>query len=106
MIQLSMRYARFFLLLSVVVFALWGVRPAPVYAQEGSGTGEVRRLDQAAGKITLKHGPISDLDLPAMTLVYLIEPALSEGLAPGDSVRFTARRADTGEYLIIRIKKR
>lgn len=106
MIRLSTYYARFFLVLMVVAFAAWALSPGLAHAQEGSGTGEVRRLDPDAGKITLKHGPISDLDLPAMTLVYLIEPVLLEGLSPGDSVRFTARRSETGEYLIIRIKKR
>ncbi|HLS18061.1 MAG TPA: copper-binding protein [Paenalcaligenes sp.] len=78
----------------------------PAMAQEGSGTGEVRRLDHDNQKITLKHGAISELDLPAITLVYLIEPSMMEGLAPGDSVRFTARRSDDGEYVIIRIRKR
>lgn len=106
MIQLSTRYVRFFLVLSVLVFAVWGAGIAPVQAQEGSGTGEVRRLNKEAGKITLKHGPIADLELPAMTLVYLIEPVMLDGLSPGDNVRFTARRNETGEYLIIRIKKR
>ena len=106
MIRLSTHYARFFLALMAVAVAAWVLSPGTVYAQEGSGTGEVRRLDRDAGKITLKHGAIADLDLPAMTLVYLIEPVLLEGLNAGDSVRFTARRSESGEYLIIRIKKR
>jgi Cu/Ag efflux protein CusF len=33
-------------------------------AQEASASGEVRRLDAEAGKITIKHGEISDLELP------------------------------------------
>lgn len=99
------RLKKFFLSLCVAFFAL-GAISAPVLAQEGSGTGEVRRLDHDNKKITLKHGPISELELPEMTLVYIIEPPLMEGLAPGDTVRFTARRSDNGEYVIVQIRKR
>src|SRR5690606_310372 len=55
---------------------------APVLAQEGSGSGEIRRIDPQAGKITIKHGPISELELPAITLVYQIDVALLTGLQP------------------------
>lgn len=77
---------------------------APAYAQEGSGSGEIRRIDAQAGKITIKHGPIASLDLPAITLVYRIDPALLAGLQPGDRVRFTARRVD-GQYVVVEISK-
>ncbi len=76
----------------------------PAFAQEGSGSGEIRRIDAAAGKITIKHGAISALDLPAITLVYLIEPGLLAGLQPGDKVKFTARRVD-GQYVVVQISK-
>lgn len=76
----------------------------PAMAQEGSGSGEVRRIDAAAGKITIKHGAISALDLPAITLVYQIEPGLLEGLQPGDKVKFTARRVN-GQYVVVAISK-
>jgi len=76
----------------------------PAQAQEGSGSGEVRRIDADAGKITLKHGAIAALDLPAMTLVYLVEPGLLAGLQPGDQVKFTARRVN-GQYVVVQISK-
>lgn len=73
-------------------------------AQEASASGEVRRLDTAAGKITIKHGEISELELPAMTLVYKIDPALLADIKPGDKVKFTAKR-DGGDYVVIKISK-
>lgn len=73
-------------------------------AQEASASGEVRRLDAAAGKITLKHGAIDALQLPAMTLVYKIDPALLAGIKPGDKVKFTAQR-DGGDYVVTKIEK-
>lgn|SRR5690554_2134925 len=73
-------------------------------AQEASASGEVRRVNAAEGKITIKHGPIKDLDLTAMTLVYNIDPALLAGIAPGDKVKFTARR-EAGQYVVVAISK-
>ncbi|MCH4224224.1 MULTISPECIES: copper-binding protein [Alcaligenes] len=73
-------------------------------AQEASASGEVRRLDAEAGKITIKHGEISDLELPAMTLVYKIDPALLADIKPGDKVKFTAKR-DGGDYVVTKISK-
>src|SRR5690554_2578044 len=73
-------------------------------AQEGSASGEVRRVDAAAGKITIKHGEISTLQLPAMTLVYQADPALLADIKPGDKVKFTARR-EGGQYVVIAISK-
>ena len=86
-----------------------GVAAASVYsmtavAQTATASGEVRRIDAEAGKITIKHGAIADLQLPAMTLVYRIDPSLLAGIKPGDTVSFTAQRQDNG-YVIIQRKK-
>lgn len=77
---------------------------APVFAQEGSGSGEIRRIDPQAGKITIKHGPISELELPAITLVYQIDVALLTGLQPGDKIKFKARRVN-GQYVVVEVSK-
>ncbi|MGB6105701.1 MAG: copper-binding protein [Pusillimonas sp.] len=73
-------------------------------AQEASASGEVRRVDAAGGKITIKHGAIADLELPAMTLVYRADPALLADIKPGDKVKFTARR-ENGQYVVTAISK-
>ena len=73
-------------------------------AQEATASGEVRRINAAEGKITIKHGQIPDLDLAAMTLVYRIDPALMADIKPGDSVKFTARR-EAGQYVVVAISK-
>lgn len=97
-------------LLAAVVLAGGAGLPAQVWAasQEASATatasGEVRRVDAAGGKVTIKHDKISALDLPAMTLVYRADPALLAGIKPGDKVRFTATRRD-GRYMVTEISK-
>ena len=34
--------------------------------------GEVKKIDLDAGKITLKHGPIQNLDIPAMQMAFRV----------------------------------
>lgn len=55
--------------------------------------GEVRKVDKDARKITLKHGPLQSLDMPAMTMVFRVkDAAMLEQLKPGDKVQFTAEQ--------------
>ena len=62
--------------------------------------GEVRRVDTAQSKITLRHERIENLDMPAMTMVFQVaDPKLLEGLQAGDKVRFAADRRN-GAYTV------
>lgn len=52
------------------------------------------------GKVTLRHGPLANLDMPAMTMVFTASnPKMLEGLKQGDKVRFTAEKKD-GTYIV------
>jgi Cu(I)/Ag(I) efflux system protein CusF len=66
--------------------------------------GEVRRVDKEAKKITLRHGPLANLDMPAMTMVFQVtDPALLERVKAGDKVRFQAEKIGGG-YRITKIE--
>lgn len=60
--------------------------------------GEVKKVDQAAGKITLKHGPIKSLDMEdPMTMVFRVQdPAMLKQVKAGDKVQFEAERGAAG----------
>lgn len=65
---------------------------------------EVRRIDRDAGKVTLRHGPIPNLDMPPMTMVFVAkDKALLDGLKAGDKVRFRAVE-DRGTYVVTTIE--
>jgi Cu(I)/Ag(I) efflux system periplasmic protein CusF len=70
----------------------------PVAAKIGSAPqaeGEVRKVDLAQGKVTLRHGPLANLDMPAMTMVFsTTDKQLLQGLKAGDKVRFNAESKD------------
>ncbi len=66
--------------------------------------GEVRKVDKEAGKITLKHGPIKSLDMPAMTMVYQVnDPAMFGRVTVGDKVKFSAEMRG-GAMIVTRIE--
>ena len=67
-----------------------------VWAQTAElSEGEIRKIDQAAGKITLAHGEIKSIDMPPMTMVFTVKnPALFGDLKKGDKVRFGVVRED------------
>lgn len=89
---------------ALAVAALGASVTMPAAAQE-TARGEVRKIDAGAGKITLKHGAIPGLELPATTLVYLVaSPDLLKDVKPGDTVQFTAQRVN-GQYTVTAIGK-
>lgn len=92
-----------------------GLRPVQAHGHEAHGAGgssevsdwvegEVRRVDAAARKITLRHGDIPALAMPPMTMVFQVrDAALLEGLQVGQRVRFRAAKVGT-TYLVTEIK--
>lgn len=67
-----------------------------VWAQTADlSEGEIRKVDQEGGKITLAHGEIKSLDMPPMTMVFTVKnPVLFGDLKKGDKVRFAVVRED------------
>ncbi len=51
--------------------------------------GEVKKVDQDAGKVTIKHGEIKHLDMPGMTMVFTAkDKAMLAAVKAGDKVKF------------------
>jgi Cu/Ag efflux protein CusF len=68
-------------------------------------SGTVRKVDAPAGKITIDHGPIPNLNMDAMTMVFRTpDPAILQGVNAGDKIRFQADRVN-GRISVIRIEK-
>jgi len=75
-------------------------------AQPGAALsdGEVRKVDKDAKKITIKHGPLHKLDMPAMTMVFQVkDKAMLDQVKTGDKVRFAADKI-AGAFTIIRLE--
>jgi uncharacterized cupredoxin-like copper-binding protein len=73
-------------------------------AADDRAEGEVRRVDKAAGRITLRHGEIRSLDMPPMTMVFGVrDKAVLDTLKTGDKVRFRAVN-EAGSYTVTEIE--
>jgi Cu/Ag efflux protein CusF len=66
--------------------------------------GEVRKVDKDAKKITIRHGPLPNLDMPPMTMVFQVkDPALLDQAKPGDKVSFRAEK-EGGVFFVTELK--
>lgn len=81
---------------------------APQVAQAPAGApsdGEVRKVDKAAGKITIRHGEIPNVGMGPMTMVFGVKsPALLDKVAAVDKVKFRVEEIK-GDYVVTEIEK-
>ena len=101
--------------LLVASFGLFALAAAPALAQSGHdghhvaaasvapaspgavkmSEGTVRKVDKAAGKITIAHGPLENLGMPGMTMAFRVgDAAMLDKVKAGDRIRFVAERVD------------
>lgn len=87
--------------------------PPAVFAHDASAAahklpvvaGEVTKVDAAAQKVTIKHGPIPNLDMPDMTMVFrATDPAMLKGVKAGDKIRFMAEKIN-GQISVVKLEK-
>ena len=82
-----------------------GAAPAATHAEHHVlASGEVRKVDREAQKITIRHGPIQNLDMPPMTMVFQVQDrAMLDRVKAGDKISFMAEKID-GAYTLTRIE--
>ena len=67
--------------------------------------GEVRKVDKDARKITIRHEPLRNLDMPAMTMVFQVkDPAMLDQVKAGDKVKFQAEKIG-GAFTVTKIEQ-
>lgn len=68
--------------------------------------GEVRKVDKATGKISIRHGEIKNLDMPPMSMVFQVkDPGFLDKVKAGEKVRFTVDQIN-GNYTVMSIEVR
>jgi Cu/Ag efflux protein CusF len=64
-------------------------------AEAPMSEGTIRKVDPAAGKLTIAHGPLANLNMPAMTMAFRLgNAAMLDQLKVGDRIRFVAEQVD------------
>jgi|SRR6186713_2225582 Cu/Ag efflux protein CusF len=68
--------------------------------------GQVTKVDESAGKITIKHGPLKQFDMEdGMTMVFRAgDPAMLKTVKAGDKVKFVPERIN-GQFTVTKIEK-
>jgi Cu/Ag efflux protein CusF len=57
--------------------------------------GLVKKVDKAAGKVTIRHEPLENLGMPKMTMVFRVKnPAMLDEMKEGQEIRFIADRVN------------
>ena len=87
-----------------VAFAL-SLASMPAMADGNMVKAEVMKVDKPAGKMTLKHGPIKNLDMDSMTMVFRVaDPSMLDKVKAGDKIEFEADRVN-GAITVTKIGK-
>ena len=112
-----MKRTHFFIAILVLSFALLpgataADEPATKHKAETASpestaplaAGEVKKVDKDAGKVTIKHGPLENLGMPAMTMVFRVKDAeMLERLKAGDRINFLAEKWN-GVFTVMRFE--
>ena len=78
----------------------------PAGEKAGMSHGEIKKVDAAAGKLTIKHGPLENLGMDAMTMVFKVkDPAMISQVKVGDKIDFMAEEVD-GVLIVTKLHKK
>jgi Cu/Ag efflux protein CusF len=67
--------------------------------------GQVKKVDESAGKMTIKHDAITNLDMGAMTMVFKAnDPAMLKTVRPGEKIKFSADKVN-GQLTVMKVEE-
>lgn len=91
----------------VMLAALAGAAALSSVALAQMVDGQVTKVDESSGKITIKHGPMKKFDMEdGMTMVFRAkDPAILKQVKPGDKIKFEADKVN-GQFTVMKVEKR
>ena len=79
--------------------------PLSSFAADGAMVDGVVKELRPGGELTIKHGPLPNLDMPAMTMVFkTADPKMAKGLKVGDKIKMQVEDKG-GKLTIMKLKK-
>ena len=88
-----------------LLLAIFLASALPALAQALSD-GVIRKVDKDAQKLTIKHGPLLNLDMPAMTMVFQVKDRqMLDQVKVGDKVKFEAEMLSGGRVFVTKIER-
>jgi Cu(I)/Ag(I) efflux system periplasmic protein CusF len=93
------------LMLSSASVAHAGSAQANASASNAMSAGEVKKVDKSAAKMTIKHGPLENIGMGAMTMVFRVkDAAMLDQVKVGDKIRFVAEEPN-GQLTVTQLQK-
>ncbi|MFM9848068.1 MAG: copper-binding protein [Hyphomicrobiaceae bacterium] len=91
----------------IMLAALGGMAALSSVAFAQMVDGEVTKVDESAGKVTIKHGPMKKFDMEGgMTMVFRAQdPAILKQVKPGDKIKFEADKVN-GQFTVMKVEKK
>jgi len=91
---------------TVILALALSIAAQSAVAQSELIDGQVTKVDQSAGKITIKHGPLKRLGMESgMTMVYKAQdPAMLKAVKAGNKIKFDAEQVN-GQYTVTKIEQ-
>jgi Cu(I)/Ag(I) efflux system protein CusF len=91
----------------ILLAALSGVAALSSVALAQMVDGEVTKVDESAGKVTIKHGPMKKFDMEGgMTMVFRAQdPAILKQVKPGDKIKFEADKVN-GQFTVMKVERK
>ena len=81
-----------------------GGHEASAKAETAWTEGEIKKVEKDTGKVTIKHGPLTNLDMPGMTMVFRVkDPAMLDKVKAGDTIQFKADKVG-GNFTVTELK--
>ncbi|WP_238367848.1 copper-binding protein [Mesobacterium pallidum] len=92
-------------LLSISTALLLAAGAAIAEGEHAMSSGTVTKIDTKWNKVTIDHGPLANLDMPAMKMVFeLADAGMLEGLSEGVQISFLAERVN-GKLTVTELQK-
>ena len=92
------------LALGVAVTLPAGAARAESHVEMPKSQGTITKIDTKWKKVTIDHGPLENLDMPAMKMVFDYAEGMMDGLEVGSKVAFVADRVK-GKLAVTEITK-
>lgn len=90
---------------TIAIAATLATAPVALSAQETVYTkGSVKAIDAPAGKVTIIHEELLNLDMPAMTMVFRADEETLAALTEGEEIEFVAERVE-GKLTVVDLKE-
>jgi Cu/Ag efflux protein CusF len=82
-------------------------KATPTASKDGANAltdGEVKKVDKDAGKLTVRHGPLTNLGMPGMTMAFKVkDPAMLDKVKAGDKIRLRVESID-GTFTVTKLE--